>query len=117
MSESLNVLRTGRYEARVKGELATALPEADRQREEWNLSNEAQTSQRETAGLNESEPMCSIVTHTPGNGMTVCVEPVVGWRRQHHTEENPDWKYEHTGVSGQVVKVIQDKKGDPIYLL
>jgi len=40
MSESLNVLKTGRYEARVKDGLATVSSEADRQREEWNLHAE-----------------------------------------------------------------------------
>ena len=49
MSESLNVLRTGRYEARVKDRLVTVPSEADRQREEWNLSNKAQKSLRKTA--------------------------------------------------------------------
>ena len=51
MSESLNVLRTKRYEARTKDEMVTALFEASRQREIWNLSNEAQKSLRESAGL------------------------------------------------------------------
>ena len=101
MSESLNVLRTGRYEARGKDGLVTVPFEATRQREEWNLSNEAQKSQRETTGLNENEPIRSIVMHTPGNGMNVCVEPISCRRRQHHTAENPDWQYEHTGVAGQ----------------
>ena len=58
MSESLNVLKAGKYEAWVKAELVTVSAEADRQREEWNLSNEAQKSLRETAGLNENEHIC-----------------------------------------------------------
>ena len=57
MSESLNVLRTGRYEARVKAELATVSAEADRQRKTWNLRNEALRSLRETTyGVKVSRP-------------------------------------------------------------
>ena len=101
MSESLNVLRTGRYEARTKGRLVTDLSEAGRQWEIWNLSNKAQRSLRENAGLNVNEPICSTVMHTLSNGMTVCVEPFVSWRRQHHAAGIPDMPHGHTGVTGQ----------------
>ena len=77
MNESFNVLKTGRYEAWVKAEQATVSVEADRQREEWNLGNEAQKSKRGTAGQNESEPVRSIVMHTSGNGMGVYIESII----------------------------------------
>ena len=38
MSESLNISKAGRYEARTKGRLVTALFEASRQWEIWNLA-------------------------------------------------------------------------------
>jgi len=56
VSESLNIVRTGNYEARVKGKLATVLSEADRQWGQRNLSNEARVPLRATAGLNVNEP-------------------------------------------------------------
>lgn len=71
MGESLNVLRTGRYETRVKDRLATVLSEATRQREIWDLSNEV-------------------------NG---CVEPVILWRRQHQMSANTAWISGHPGVT------------------
>ena len=101
MSESLNVLRTERYEARVKVMLVTAMAEADRQREEWNLSNEAQKPLRKATGLNKNEPTSSTVIYPPSNGMNVCVEPVLTWRRQHQVSANSVWIPEHTGVAGQ----------------
>ena len=101
MSESLNVLRTKRYEARTKDEMVTALFEASRQREIWNLSNEAQKSLRESAGLKKNEPTSSTVIFSPSNGMNVCVEPVWIWRRQYQVSANSVWIPEHTGVAGQ----------------
>ena len=69
MSESLYVSRTGRYEAGGKDGLATVPSEATRQREEWNLRNEAQKSQREAAGLNKNEPIRSVVMFTRSNAV------------------------------------------------
>ncbi len=100
MSENLNVLKTGRYEARVKDRLATVLSEADRQREEWNLSNEAQRSLRVAAGLNRSEPICSVIIRTSSNGVKERVEPVLKWRRQYHASAKPAWMHERSGVTG-----------------
>ena len=100
MSESLNVLTIGRYEARVKVILATVMTEADRQWEIWNLSSEAQTSLRETPGLNENEPICNAVIRTSSNGMNGCAEPVRLWRRQYHAA-CPIWLHGHPGVTGQ----------------
>ena len=88
MRESLNVSKTGRYEARVKVMLETVMAEADRQWEIWNLSNEAQRSLRETTGLNEHEHVCSVVTPTFSNGVTGCAEPVVRRRRQYRIYTN-----------------------------
>ena len=99
MSESLNILKAGRYEARTKGRLATALLEASRQWEIWNLSK-AQKSLREAAGLNKSEPICSAVICTSSNGVNVCAEPVILWRRQYRISK-PARVSGHTGVTGQ----------------
>ena len=99
MSESPNVLRTGRYEARGKGGLATVPSEATRQREEWNLNNKAQKPRREAAGLNENEHICSVVSVTSSNGVNGCVEPVPLWRRQYHASPNPAKMHGHSGVS------------------
>lgn len=77
MSESLNAEITGNCKARVKDELATVLSEADRQREIWNLIEEAQRSLRRTAGPNASEPACSVVTPARSNAVNGCAEPVV----------------------------------------
>ena len=102
MSESLNVSRTERYEARVKAELATVSAEADRQREIWNLSNEAQRSRRETPDLNVNEPICSVVMTTPSNGVTGCAKPVCIRRRQYQISTDSVGVSGHLGVPGQV---------------
>ncbi|MHB8562065.1 MAG: hypothetical protein ACYDAP_13075, partial [Thermoplasmataceae archaeon] len=73
MSESLNVLKTGRYEARGNDGLATVSSEATRQWEIWNLSNKAQRSLREAAGLNVNKPTSSAVRSTSSNGVKECV--------------------------------------------
>jgi hypothetical protein len=99
MSESLNVSRTGKYEAMVKGGLVKVLPEADRQWEEWNLSNEAQKSLRQIAGLNENEHICSVVSSSPSNGVKECAEPVIWWRRAYHEYPNPARMHGHSGVA------------------
>ncbi|MHB1902457.1 MAG: hypothetical protein ACYCSO_10430 [Cuniculiplasma sp.] len=83
MSESLNIGKTENYEARVKDGLATVPSEADRQREIWNLSDKAQKSLREAAGLNVNEPTSSVVICTSSNGVNGCVDPVNIWRRQY----------------------------------
>ena len=100
MSESANVLETGRYEARVKIILATDMIEADRQREEWNLGNKAQKSQRETAGLNVNEPIRSIVISARSNAVIGCAETVFLWRRQYQISINPVMLSGHPGVTG-----------------
>ena len=102
MSESLNVSRTERYEARVKAELATVSAEADRQREIWNLSNEAQKSLRETPDLNANEPIRSVVIVSRSNAVTRCAKPVYIWRRQYQISTDPVGISGHPGVSGQV---------------
>ena len=84
----------------TRGTLATAIPEADRQREKWNLSNEAQRSLRRTAGLNMSEPICSVVKSHPGNWDRGCAEPLFTWRRQYRIPL-PALVSEHPGVTGQ----------------
>ncbi len=99
MSESLNVLKTGRYEARGNDGLATVLSEATRQWEIWNHSDMAQRSLREAAGLNESKPICSVVNSTPSNGVKGCAEPVVWWRRQYYASTNPARMHKHPGVT------------------
>ena len=99
MSESLNVLKTGRYEARVKGGMATDPPEADRQWEEWNL-NKAQISLREAAGLNENKPIRSVVIRTSSNGVNERADPVLLWRRQHRAPTNPARMHGRSGVTG-----------------
>ena len=79
--------------------MVTVLLEADRQWEEWNLSNEAQKSLRETAGLNENEHICSVVSSSPSNGVKECVEPVIWWRRPYHASPNPARMHGHSGVA------------------
>ena len=101
MSESLNIERTGNYEARVKAELATVSAEADRQRETWNLRNEALRSLRRTTGLNENEPTGSVVKSHPGNWDSGCAEPLFTWRRQNCISTNPVMMCRHPGVTGQ----------------
>lgn len=101
MSESLNIERTGNYEARVKAILVTGMAEADRQWETWNLSNEAQRSLRRTAGLNENEPTGSVVKSHPGNWDSGCAEPLLTWRRQYCTPTHPVMMCRHPGVTGQ----------------
>ena len=101
MSESLNIERTGNYEARVKAELATVSTEADRQRETWNLRNEAQRSLRRTTGLNENEPTGSVVKNHPGNWDSGCAEPLFTWRRQNCISTNPVMMCRHPCVTGQ----------------
>ncbi|MEM3431607.1 MAG: hypothetical protein QXT72_02095 [Candidatus Micrarchaeia archaeon] len=61
MIESLNVSRTGRYEAKTTFILATIMIEASRQWKIKNLKNEAYRSLREAAGLNENELISSVV--------------------------------------------------------
>lgn len=100
MSESLNVLKTGRYEARGKDGLVTVPSEATRQREEWNLSNEAQRSRRVAAGLNENEPISSVVISSLSNEVKECVEPVIWWRRQHQISAKTVEVSGHSGVAG-----------------
>ena len=83
----------------------------------YNLRNEARRSPRESASLNESEPICSIVRHTPSNGMTVCVEPMMIRRRQHYVAGILDMSHEHTGEEGRhAVKVVQEKTGETALL-
>ncbi|MCL5782393.1 MAG: hypothetical protein M1476_00565 [Candidatus Thermoplasmatota archaeon] len=101
MRESLNTERTGNYEARVKAELATVSAEADRQRGQRNLSNEARVPLREAAGLNENEPICSVVSIARSNAVKGYVEPVYVWRRQYHASPNPARMHECPGVAGQ----------------
>ena len=100
MSESLNIGKTGNYEARVKDGLATVSSEADRQWEIWNLRNEAQRSLREAAGLNANEPIRSAVICTSSNGVNGCAEPVRWWRRQYYASTNPARMHKHPGVAG-----------------
>ena len=100
MNESFNVETTGNYEARVKVMLATDMAEADRQREEWNLVNEAQKSLREAAGLNISKPICSVVICAPSNGVKGCAESVFVRRRQYYASTNPARMHRHPGVAG-----------------
>ena len=99
MSESLNTVKIGSCEARAKIMLATAMVEAGRQWEIWNLSDEAQKSLREAAGLNENEHICSVVISTSSNGVTGCAEPVRIWRRQYCISDNPIWICGHPGVA------------------
>ena len=99
MSESLNIGRTGNYEARVKDGLVTVPSEADRQREIWNLSDKAQRSLREAAGLNENESICSVVMSTLSNEVIGRAEPVVVRRRQDHASTNPARMHGRPGVT------------------
>ena len=100
MSESLNIGKTGNYEARVKVVLVTDMTEADRQREEWNLSNKAQRSLREAAGLNVNEPISSVVIKTRSNAVNGCAEPVMVWRRQYQIPTDSVRVSGHPGVTG-----------------
>ena len=100
MSESLNVERTGNYKARVKVILVTDMTEADRQREIWNLSNKAQRSLREAAGLNANEPTSSVVNQYRSNVDNGCADPVRTWRRQHQIPTDPVGVSGHPGVTG-----------------
>ncbi|MHB8358226.1 MAG: hypothetical protein ACYDCP_01825 [Thermoplasmataceae archaeon] len=100
MSESLNIGKTENYEARVKGMLATVISEADRQREIWNLSNKAQKSLREAAGLNANEPASSIVKRHRSNAENRCVDPVRTWRRQYQIPTDSVGVSGHLGVTG-----------------
>ena len=79
--------------------LVTVMAEADRRWEIWNLSNETQRSLRETAGLNENEHVCSVVTPTFSNGVTGCTEPVVRRRRQYRIYTNTARISGHPGVT------------------
>ncbi|MHB1441093.1 MAG: hypothetical protein ACYCWK_10325 [Cuniculiplasma sp.] len=99
MSESLNIGKTENYEAWVKGMLATAISEADRQREIWNLSNEAQRSLREAAGLNMNEPTSSVVRDAHSNVENGCADPIRAWRRQHQIPADSVGVSGHPGVS------------------
>ena len=100
MSESLNVERTGNYKTRVKVILVTDMTEADRQREIWNLSNKAQRSLREAAGLNANEPISSVVIKTRSNAVNGCAEPVMVWRRQYRIPIDSVGVSGHPGVTG-----------------
>ena len=100
MSESLNIGRTENYEARVKGMLVTAISEADRQREIWNLSDKAQRSLREAAGLNANEPTSSVVMTTLSNERNGCADPIRTWRRQYQIPTDSVWVSGHLGVTG-----------------
>lgn len=100
MSESLIAVITGNCKAWVKVAVVTLAAEADRQREIWNLRDEAQISLRETAGLNGSEPMRSVVIFTPSNGMSGYAEPVFIWRRQNRASQTV-WMRGYPGVTGQ----------------
>jgi len=99
VNESFNVEIIGNYEARVKDRLVTVLSEADRQREIWNLSNKAQKSLREAAGLNKNEHICSIVRKCLSNEVNGCVELIYGWRRHHQISTKPVRISEHPGVT------------------
>ena len=99
MSESLNVLKTGRYEARGNDGLATVSSEATRQWEIWNHSNMAQRSLHKTAGLNANKPTSSVVMCTSSNGVNGCAEPVDLWRRQYYASTNPARMHKHPGVA------------------
>ena len=99
MSESLNIGKTENYEARVKDGLVTVPSEADRQREIWNHSNEAQRSLREAAGLNVNEPTSSIVKRHRSNAENRCVDPVRIWRRQYQILTDSVGVSGHPGVS------------------
>ena len=100
MSESLNIGKTENYEARVKGMLVTAISEADRQREIWNLSNEAQRSLREAAGLNVNEPTGSVVMSPLSNEENGCADPILLWRRQYQIPTDSVGVSGHPGVTG-----------------
>ena len=100
MSESLNIGKTGNYEARVKVIMVTDMTEADRQREIWNLSDKAQRSLREAAGLNANEPTSSVVISTSSNGVNECADPVCTWRKQHQIPTDSVWVSGHLGVTG-----------------
>ena len=100
MSESLNIGKTGNYEARVKVVLVTDMTEADRQREEWNLSNKAQRSLGEAAGLNANKPTSSVVICTSSNGVNECADPVNIRRRQYQIPTDPVGVFGHSGVTG-----------------
>ena len=100
MSESLNIGKTGNYEARVKVILVTDMAEADRQREIWNLSNKAQRSLREAAGLNANEPTSSAVKRDHSNVENGCADPVHVWRRQYQIPTDSVGVSGHPGVAG-----------------
>lgn len=99
VSGSLNVLKTGRYEAMVKAEIATISAEADRQREEWKLRDKAQTFQREAAGFKVSEYAYSAVTATLSNEVNGCTEPVACWQRPNRVSINPAGVSRHPGAT------------------
>ena len=100
MSESLNVLKTGRYEARGNDGLATVLSEATRQWEIWNHSDMAQRSLREAAGLNANKSTSSVVIRTSSNGVNECADPVNTRRRQYQIPTDPVGVFGHSGVTG-----------------
>ncbi|MGC8630103.1 MAG: hypothetical protein ACP5RY_03480, partial [Thermoplasmata archaeon] len=99
MSESLKVVITGSYEARVKIILATGMIKADRQRGQLDL-NKAQIPRCKTTGLNENEPVYSVVKKSRSNAVSGCAEPIYGWRRQYSVSTNPARMLEHPGVVG-----------------
>ena len=100
MSESLNVLKTGKYEARGNDELATVSSEATRQWEIWNLRNEVQRSLREAAGLNANKSTSSVVICASSNGVNECADPVCRWRKQYQILTDPIGVSGHSGVTG-----------------
>ena len=101
MSESLDIGKTENYEARVKGMLVTVISEADRQREIWNLSNKAQKSLREAAGLNVNEPTGSVVMSPLSNEENGCADPILLWRRQYQILTDSVGVSGHPGVARQ----------------
>ena len=80
--------------------MVTAISEADRQREIWNLSDKAQRSLREAAGLNANEPTSSVVMTTLSNERNGCADPIRTWRRQYQIPTDSVWVSGHLGVTG-----------------
>ena len=115
MSESLITVKTGNCKAWVKDELVTDSSEANRQREIWNLSKEAQKSLRELAGLNESEPISSVVNRSPGNCDSGCAESLEVWQRQYHAPSHPAEEHEYPGVvkAGMLRRVPKRRRETP----
>ena len=115
MSESLNTVKTGNCKTWVKDELVTVSSEANRQREIRNLSNEAQKSLRELAGLNQSEPISNVVNKSPGNWDSRFAEPLEVWRRQYYALPHPAEVHEHPGVvkAGMLRRLSKRRRETP----